>query len=239
MQRRILAILVVALGAGVAALGQPPQPETFFKQRVQLPDSEIQKISHGQVVTKVLEAGDKEYGVLIFGAVFVNAPVARFADVVRNVKGLLSNKVYLAVQEFSHNGAPPKLSDFDRLQLDKADVDELEDCKVGDCDIQIVNIADLQKKVNWNSKDKYQQVSRLERERLYQMMTAYLSGGLKALGSYRDREKPFNLYDEMKSMVDSSFYQQNDRAPGIYHHIVDYAQGKLDFGILNWPLSAF
>lgn len=95
----------------MVAAGQP-QPRTFFKQRVGLKDSEIQKISQGQVVTKVLEAGDKQYGVLVFGAVYVNVPVSRFPDVVRNTKALLSNKVYQAVREFSPNGAPTQTLGF-------------------------------------------------------------------------------------------------------------------------------
>ena len=160
MERRALTIAALAFTA--AALAAQPQPMTFFKDRVGLAAADIQKIEQGQIVTKVLESGDKKYGLLVFSAVYVNAPVASVAHVVRDVKDLLGNKVYLAVQEFSPNGAPPKLSDFDRLQLDKQDVDELEHCKPGDCDIQIIRVAELQKKVNWNAKDKYEQVNRLE-----------------------------------------------------------------------------
>jgi hypothetical protein len=65
------------------------------------------------------------------------------------------------------------------------------------------------------------------RERLYQGMTQYLSGGLKALGSYRDRSKPLNLYQATKEMVDSSYYLPQDRAGGIYRHVTEYPAGKL------------
>ena len=41
---------------------------------------------------------------LVFGAVYVNAPVDRFAAVVKDFPALLQNKVYVAVQEFSAIG---------------------------------------------------------------------------------------------------------------------------------------
>jgi len=228
MQRRIFAIGVLALGAAVAAMGQPPQPQTFFKEKVQLPDSDIQKISQGQVVTKVLESGDKKYGLLVFGAVYVNAPVEKFGPVILDINKLLSNKVYLKVHEFSQIGAPPKPSDFDDLELDKKDIDELQHCKPGDCDIQIMgHLQEWQKTVNWNSPDKYAQVNKIIRQRAYDGMNAYLKGGLKAFGSYTDRSKPMNLYEATKNMVDTSYYLPKDKAPAIYQHIVEYPQGKM------------
>jgi len=210
-----------------AALYAQPQPITFFKQQVGLPDAEIKKIEQGQVVTKVLESGDKKYGLLVFGAVYVNAKPEQFAAVIRDINGLLSNKVYKAVQTFSPIGAPPKLSDFDRLELERKDVDELQSCKPGDCDIQIISVEDLQKKVDWKSPDRYQQVNKVVREKIFNGMTLYLKGGLKEIGSYRDRSQPLNLYDATKSMVDASYYLPKDKAGAIYRHVVDFPQANM------------
>jgi len=44
-----------------------------------------QQIGQGQVVTKILDTGTK-YGMLVFGAVYVNAPAPKFAAAYRNVK---------------------------------------------------------------------------------------------------------------------------------------------------------
>jgi hypothetical protein len=216
-----------ASGPGVTPVYGQRQPHTFFKEHVKLADSEISKIEQGQIVTKVLESGDPKYGMLVFGAVYVNAPIEKFAQVVRDVQKLQGEKVYLAVQEFSRGGTPPKLSDFDRLELEKKDIDELGSCKAGDCDLQIINLEDTQKRINWNSPDKYLQVNKLVRERLYDGMTRYLAGGLKSLGSYRDRSKPLNLYQATKEMVDRSYYLPQDKAGGIYRHVIDYPEGKL------------
>src|SRR5438874_2222318 len=111
----------LALGLCAGAVSGQPQPRTIFKERVKLSESEIQKIEQGQVFTKVLGSSDK-YGMLVFGAVYVNAPVEKFAAAFRDVQKLKQNKVYLDVQEFSPGGAQPKLSDFERLALDKKDI---------------------------------------------------------------------------------------------------------------------
>jgi hypothetical protein len=66
-------VLVAGLSMGAVVAHAQRQPETFFKSKVGLYDNEIQKIEHGHVVTEVLESGDKKYGILVFGAVHINA----------------------------------------------------------------------------------------------------------------------------------------------------------------------
>ena len=132
------------------------------------------------------------------------------------------------MQEFSAGGTPPKESDFARLTLDNKDIDELRTCKPGDCDLQVFdNLEAFQGKIDWNSNNRYTQVNQLVRRRAVDGITAYQTGGLKALGSYHDRNKPLNLYQATKAMLDRSPYLTQDRAPGIYRHIIDYPSGKL------------
>src|SRR2546430_5754328 len=74
MSSKVLAagVLSIGLGFGATVACAQRQPETFFKNRIGLSDSDIQKMDQGQVVTKVLESGDKKYGILVFGGVYVN-----------------------------------------------------------------------------------------------------------------------------------------------------------------------
>jgi hypothetical protein len=229
MTKRILGIAVLALGLGfcAAVAYAQQQPQTFFKNKVGLSDSDIKKMEQGQIVTKVLESGDKKYGILVFGGVYINASIEQFAAAYRDVKKLLENKVYLDVQEFNQNATPVKLSDFDRLAFDHKDIDEIQKCKPDDCDLQVFDITAFQKQINWSSNDKYDQTNKLVRQRVYEAITKYVSGGLKAFGSYTDREKPFNLYQNMKSMLDTSYYLPQDKSGGIYQHVLDYPDGKV------------
>ena len=203
------------------------QPHTFLKTNIKLTDAEIQTIDQGQVVTKVLQSADK-YGMLVFGAIYINGPIQKFAEVYRDVQKLQGEKVYLAVQEFSKIASPVKLADFDRLELAKGDIDALEGCKPGDCDLQIFSqIEETKKLIDWKSKDKYAKVNELVRRRIFDGMSLYQKGGLKELGSYRDRGTPFSLYQSMKDMVDHAYYLPKDKAPDLYGHVVEYPQAKM------------
>src|SRR5512136_2425235 len=133
MNRRNVAAVIVFLALGCSLVCAQPQPSTFLKSRIGLTDAEIQQISQGQVVTKVLDTGSK-YGMLVFVGVSVNGPIPKCAEAYRNVNNYLKDKVYIAVQEFSQGGKPPTLADFARLELPKKDVDELKGCKPGECD---------------------------------------------------------------------------------------------------------
>jgi hypothetical protein len=220
-------VLVLGLSLSASVAIAQRQPETFFKTKIGLTDREIQRIDQGRVVTKVLESGDKKYGILVFGGVYINASIEQFAASYRDFKNLLEDKVYLDVQEFCRFGAPPTASDFDRLTFGHKDIDAIQKCKPLHCDLQVFDVTSFQKQINWSSKDRYDQFNKLARKRIYEGVTKYISGGLKALGSYTDREQPFDLYENMKSMLDSSYYLPQDKSGGIYQHVLDYPDGKV------------
>jgi hypothetical protein len=229
MLHRILSAAVLftssALFAG-AVLAQR-QPYTFFKERINFTEDDIRKVEQGRVVTKVLDSGDKKYGTLVVGAVYVDAPLTRFDAVVRDVKRLRENKVYLDLQEYSPEGTPPRMSDFERLKLSRKDLDALQHCGLGDCDLQVFDPESFRKQIDWDSNYKYIQANELARSRICEGMAKYFEGGLKAFGSYRDRAKPLDVYNAFKQMVDSSYYLPQDKSGGIYRHVIDYPQQKL------------
>src|SRR5437016_13871398 len=105
-------------------------------------------MDQGQVVTKVLESGDKKYGILVFGGVYVNTSIEKFAASYRDVKGLLEDKVYLDVQALNEVGSLPKLSDIDRLAFDRKHIYRIQNCKLDNCDLQVVGVKASQKDIN-------------------------------------------------------------------------------------------
>jgi hypothetical protein len=223
----IASVVALGLSCGARQNRAQRQPETFFRSRIGLSSSEIQKIERGQIVTKVLESSDKKYGVLVFGAVYIDGSIQDFAAAFRDVRNLLGDNVHRDVQEFSVDNVPPSLADFDRLSLDHQDIDALEKCKASHCDLQVFDVASFQRQINWGAKDKYEQVNRAARKRVYDAIVQYLSGGLKTFGSYTDRKKPFNLYENIKSMLDSSYYLPADKSGGIYQHVLDFPEQRV------------
>jgi hypothetical protein len=131
---KLLATGVLAFGlcfGAIFACAQR-QPETFFKTKIGLSGSDIQKMEQRHVVTKVLESADKKYGVLVFGGVYINSSIEQFVASYRDVKTLLGDKVYRDVQEFNADG-PPTISDLDRLSFDRKDIGAIQKCKPHHC----------------------------------------------------------------------------------------------------------
>jgi hypothetical protein len=224
------AVLTGTLALVTFPLAAQHQPHTFFKDVVGVNDKEIAQIDSGQVVTKVVPSKN-QYGLLVFGATYVNAPVEKFAGVVRDVKKLEEEKVYLVVEQFGLVlGRPVTAADFGRLEVDKDDIDDLASCEVGDCAIQFANEANMEK-LRGMAKDKavnkYALFNPTFRELAAEATNRYLKGGLKELGSYHDRQRPFDMYQETKAMVDSSFYLPRDKAPEIHDHIVEFPQKRM------------
>ncbi len=109
-----LPVLMGTLLLAALPLAAQRQPHTVFKDKVGLSDKEIGQIDSGQVVTKVIDTENK-YGLLVFGATYVNAPVEKFASVLRDVKKLEQEKVYLVVDLFAKTpGQPVTAAEFER-----------------------------------------------------------------------------------------------------------------------------
>lgn len=217
-------ILVFCLAAVLPA---QRQPHTVLKQEVGLSDGDIAKMDKGEVVVKQLDSADK-YGFLVFGGAYINGSIDDFVEVFQDVDSLEKEKVYEIVHRFGGIQIPALASDFARLQFTEADLDDLEDCKPGNCDLQVMDVQSLQKQVDWSSSDKYDQANKIIRERVAKGINEYYRGGLKTLGAYRDRKKPFDLDQQTRAMVDGSFYLPEDRSAGIYGHIVDFPNGRLE-----------
>ena len=202
-------------------------PRAVFHDRLNLTGAEIAAIDKGEVVTKVLEPPDRRWGILVFGAVYVTADLTRFAPACRDLAALAKERVYQAVHAFCGGGEPLKPSDFYKLELTRQDIDALRDCRPGDCDIQILELSGALQQVNWKSPDRYDQVNRIFRERIYRGMTGYMKGGLRTLGSYRDRQAPLDLYEATKTTLASSYYLPPQSGSAVYRHILDFPQAKM------------
>ena len=216
-------ILVVTMIAAVR--DKPRDIDEFLMNYIELSEEEIKNINEGRAFAKLLDTGQKPE-VVIFGGVYIDAPIEAYLKVYRNVKALEKEKAYSAVGEFS---TPPRLTDLDRLKLPREDIDSLEDCKIGDCEIQAVatDIETLQKTVDWKSENRHDQVNALVRKELYEGLLEYQKGGLKALGSYRDKNYELNMYEALQALLHrKELFPVH--APDFYNYLLNYPEVKLD-----------
>jgi hypothetical protein len=109
------------------------EPYRFFREFVGLSEDQIGAIRSGKAVAKVIESRTPDE-VFVFGSVYVEASPESYLKLASDVDALRKLPGYLAIQSFSD---PPQLSDLEGFALERQDIDELKNCKVGHCEVQL------------------------------------------------------------------------------------------------------
>jgi hypothetical protein len=223
----LLASLFVALPAGGETVERPRQPHTYFRETVGLDQGEIDIIDSDRALAKVIDTRDRAE-VVIFGAVFVNAPIQTYIDMYRDIESLAGTEAYLAVGEFS---SPPELADVDGLTLDEQDIKDLKDCRPGKCALQfpLRSITDARAEIDWDALDVGDQVNRLLRRLAVRGVRMYQAGGLEAIGAWQDKKEPVSLAQSFESLM-NSFPGFPEYAPEFRDYLLGYPNVKLDSG---------
>lgn len=190
-----IAILVVGATAGTVMA----EPHLFLRERIGLTSQEIAAIDQGQVVAKVLPSPSAAE-IYVFGAVFVKGKprdyvkLAFDADRLRRVPG------YLGIGRMSD---PPRMSDLEGFTLEPGDIRDLKRCKPGKCAVQLPAEAmkDLHHAVDWESADAAAQVNEHTRATVLALLMRYQNEGNRALGIYRDKDKPFDVDAHLRLLL--------------------------------------
>ena len=152
-------------------------------------------------MTKLL-AGDESKEVAVFGAVWIEAPIRRYADAVRDIENFERGGGFKITKRIS---SPPQLNDFAQLELPDDDVADLRTCRIGDCALKLGEDAlkRFRSQIDWNGPDAGASANRLMRQLAFEYVTRYLKGGNDSLAVYRDSSRPTFVAQEFRSMVDS------------------------------------
>jgi len=194
----LFAILLCKAGTG-AKNDDKSEPFNYFREYVGLNAEQIQSISNGKALAKVMDAGSADQ-ILVFGAVHIDSTPERYLEFASDIDALRKLPSYLAIQKFSN---PPVLSDLDGFTLDEEDVKQLKDCRPGHCEIQLPaeSMEEFQKSVNWFAEDVSDQVNRLARRMALEALLQYEEGGNAALGTYRDKNHPAAVAESLRSLL--------------------------------------
>ncbi len=225
------AILVLArTGVPLRGQGEPPLPDrlnSFIKNDVKLTSEEQKQLLAGQPVTKLLDA-DPAKEVAVFGAVWINAPIARYVAAVKDIESFEKGGNFLVTKRIS---SPPRLEDFDKLSLPPDDVSDLKTCKVGECEVKLGEAAltRIQKETDWSKPTATADVERSMRKLALEYATGYQEGGNSRLAEYRDAERPTFVAQEFAAMI--------NRMPALTEYLPDLKRYLLDYPRVTLPNS--
>jgi hypothetical protein len=230
--------LISTLALGSLRTQTPsPQLQTFLRQQLQFSDHSIDDLRKGRAVAKILPSEKQE--VAVFGIVLVRVPADFFVDRFRDIESYKKGASILEVKKFSD---PSKMEDLSQLTIDKDDLADLRNCKVGDCAVKLPSsvILRVQKEINWSSADAEQQATELARTVLLQYVQRYLAGGNEQLSEYSDKKQPLRVAEQFDAILKASPYIF-DYDPEFYGYLSDYPKKHLD-GVedfLYWSKEKF
>ena len=239
------AVLVAGLVLGVTTPagtfqsgGFPARLDRYFKNVVKLTAAEQKQLVDGQPVTKLLEADEsKEVGV--FGAVWINAPMRRYVDAMKDIENFETGGGFKVTKRIS---SPPQLADFAKLQLPADDLADLRGCRVDACEIKLGEEAlkRFQSQVKWDGPDANAQANRLMQQLAFEYVSGYLKGGNDSLAVYRDSERPTFVAKEFRAMVDS-MPELTSSMPDVRKYLLEYPKADLPgaTSLLYWQETEF
>jgi hypothetical protein len=218
----------------------PSRLDSYFRDAVRLTAEEQKQLAAGQPVTKLLDA-DESKEVAVFGAIWIDAPIRRYADAVKDIENFERGGGFKVTKRIS---VPPRLEDFAQWQLPQEDLADLRTCRVGDCELKLGEQAldRFRSEIKWNEPSAYASANRLMQQLAFEYVTRYLDGGNDSLAVYRDNRRPTFVAQEFRSMVDS-MPELTTYMPNIRRYLLEYPKsGGSDSdatSILYWQETEF
>jgi hypothetical protein len=188
--------------APIYAENLPHDLHRFFRDQMRLGDAEVAAISRGAVVAKMLPSKTLNE-ILVFGAVFVKADPEEYLRLAFNLERLRKLPGYLGIGRIGDVSAP---SDLEGFTLEPEDIQDLKDCKPGKCGLQLpaASMQELQRAIVWSRNDVEAQVNARVQRMAIDFLRRYQDHGNKVLGTYHDKEHPFDVHDQLASWLGRS-----------------------------------
>jgi hypothetical protein len=192
-------LIALALTASLQSVRSGPTPEDFFRAQLQLSPVQVSGIRNGNAFAKILPSSNSS-DIFVVGAIYIHAKPAAYLQFIRDMTRRKRVAGYLGGGEFS---APPTVGDLDGLSLERDDVEDLENCRPGDCELQLPeeSMEAARASIQWNSPAVAEQVSALAKRGIVRLLKDYEQGGDRALRTYSDKRDPLPLADQFRSIL--------------------------------------
>lgn len=232
------AVLMLVAARPQARTDFPADLERYLTKYVKLDAGMRRQLLAGSPVTKLLDS-DASKEVVVFGGVWIDAPVSRYLAAVRDIERFESGGNFRITKRIS---SPPAIADFAGLRLSDEDVKDLRSCKVSDCEVKLAqaNIERIQRDVDWSKPDARQRLDQIARETALQFVNAYLQGGNQQLAVYRDASRPTFVAQEFAEMIDR-LPSVGEFLPRVRRYLLEFPRATLpnSESFLYWQEATF
>jgi hypothetical protein len=225
----IAVVLVVSAPSAVDSTQKagsfPAGLETYLATVVKATAAERAKLLDGLPLTRLLDA-DVTKEVAAFGAIWIDAPVHRYIDAVKDIERFERGGQFKVTKRIS---TPPRPEDFTQMHLTPEDVADLRTCRVGDCELKLSQQAlqAFRTEVDWKAASPQASADAVMRRLSQEYVTGYLEKGNEQLAVYRDNARPTFVANEFRSLV--------DQMPALTSSIPDLRRYLLGYPAVTLP----
>ncbi|HXV64546.1 MAG TPA: hypothetical protein VEK15_27865, partial [Vicinamibacteria bacterium] len=171
--------------------------------------------------------------------IWIAAPIHRYIAAVNDIESFERGKGFNVTKRLS---SPPRLEDFAQMRLSKEELDDLRDCKLGDCALKLSEegLARIRADVDWESENALEAAESVVRELAYEYVTGYLEGGNHRLAVYRDKSRPTFVAEEFRSMI-GQMPELTAFLPDVRRYLLEYPSATLpdSTSFLYWQETEF
>ncbi len=202
----------------------PEKMQKLLSVKAGFGEEELKTFYQGQMLAKLLSVKD-EREVAVCGITNIKAPL----DVVlKAFQDTLSRQNKSSVMSLGDFSQEPVIKDFQTLNLEKGDIENLKNCRVGNCDLRLSAqmIERFQKEVDWNAADYSAQANLLFRQILLDYLQNYLTNGNQALIDYNHQRNSISLSKEYDSLLENLLWL-DEFAPEFSEYLKNFPRSEL------------
>lgn len=230
-----VALLLAAVVSTTEHASTPSsEPLAFLGPGVQIGSADRRRLDAGHAVVRMLPASGRALGVA--AAVRIAAPPERLLTWTKEIATLRRSRYVPLVFRFS---SPPRIEDLDALALDERDLNDLQRCRPGDCQIKLSagEMARLLAHITPHS-DWRHSVQQEFRQIVHDRAEAYLRDGDGGLPPYNDERVPIAPVVEFAALVDRLGLAQPPGVPEYLQYFPRLDHPDVVDSFLYWSTEA-
>jgi hypothetical protein len=220
-----LACILPLTVVSIVRVSQAKEPNlvSLLVKQIKLTDAEIDGLSQGRVLARMLKSKDKRE-VTGLGMIRINISQDEFLKRYRDIATFKQGPEVLQIGKF---GNPAKIQDVQGLTLDPGDIEDLKSCKTGSCDLKLsTEMIDKLKASALSGADANKKSNAAFGELLVAYVNDYMQRGDAAMITYNDDKHPFSVADDFKSLLGDAALLQ-EYAPELARYLLGYPKVEL------------
>jgi hypothetical protein len=216
----------------------PPTLRAYLKG-AGFTERDYQLLEAGHPAARIIDTAEHDQ-LGVVAVIRVNASPSRFAAAYHDIVTFESGKGVLAMGLIS---TPPAASDFASLVLPSSDIDDLKDCRSGDCSINLSSTAIARLRasgINWSGPDVQTTARGFVQQMLATYVEAYQRLGNSALVVYHDVTPPMPIGPRTPQLFADATLLSG--LPPIANYFTRYRQEPLADGVeefFYWQVVTF